>query len=62
MMEDIMGDTPTTVPVEPEDQPARQRWGPDRGLHLEDLEPVTREIVLTIIAARRDAAKRAAEA
>jgi hypothetical protein len=40
---------------------ARRRWGPDgRLIRLSNLDPVTREVVLTIIRARRNAAEAAA--
>ena len=39
----------------------RVRWGPPRVLRLDKLDPVTREVVTTIVEARRNAAE-AAEA
>jgi hypothetical protein len=33
----------------------RRRWGPQRVLRLDELDPVTREIVLAVLAARENA-------
>ena len=34
----------------------RKRWGPQRVLRLDQLDPVTREVILSIVEARRNAA------
>ena len=36
---------------------ARKRWGPPRVLRLDSLDPVTRDIIRAILAARENAAK-----
>jgi hypothetical protein len=38
---------------------APKRWGPSRILRLDELDPVTREIVMAILNARANAAKAA---
>ncbi len=41
---------------------ARARWGPQRVLRLDTLDPVTRDIIRAILAARENAAKADADA
>ena len=39
---------------------ARKRWGPQRVVNLRDLDPITAEIIRTILTARANAAEAAA--
>jgi hypothetical protein len=47
--------TPKMLPVDSGRMGARRRWGPPRILRLDELDPVTREIVQCIFTARAGA-------
>lgn len=49
------------LPVDSGRMGARRRWGRPRILRLDELDPVTRDIVQCILDARRNAAKAAEE-